>query len=163
VIVPDVSLLVYAYNTEAKAHPVARAWWEDLLTRQQSVGMPWAVALGFVRLVTSPAVLDEPLAPLDAIGRVRTWIERPSVVIVDPGPRHLSIVEELFRATGVAGVLTTDTHLAALAIEHQATLCSNDSDFRRFPGLRWTNPLEKRSSSRGIFEGATAKASLPRR
>jgi toxin-antitoxin system PIN domain toxin len=140
-ILADVNLLVYAHNEAAPLHRRARAWWEDLITRQQPVGLAWAVALGFVRLVTHPSVLSNPLAPLNAIGYVRTWLEQPEVRIVEPGPRHLGIIEDLFRATGVAAGLTTDTHLAALAIEHQAELCSNDSDFGRFPGLRWTNPL----------------------
>jgi predicted nucleic acid-binding protein len=75
------------------------------------------------------------------VARVRGWLALPEVRVVEPGPRHLDIVEDLLRATGVAGSLTTDTHLAALAIEHQADLCSNDHDFGRFPGLRWVNPL----------------------
>ena len=97
--------------------------------------------LGFVGLVTHPSVLITPLAPLDALGRVRVWLEQPSVRIVEPGPRHADLLAELFEATGVAGSLTTDTHLAALAIEHQAELHSNDADFGRFPGLRWHNPI----------------------
>ena len=86
-------------------------------------------------------VLQSPLAPLDAMARVRGWLAQPEVRIVEPGPRHLEIVCDLFRATSVAGSLTTDAHLAALAIEHQAELHSNDTDFGRFPGLRWRNPL----------------------
>jgi uncharacterized protein len=140
-IIPDVNLLVYAHNESAPQHERARRWWEDLMTRQLPIGLPWAVALGFVRLVTHSSVLVTPLEPLGALSRVRGWLEQPEVRILEPGPRHLGIVEELFRATGVAGSLTTDTHLAALAIEHQADLCSNDADFGRFPGLRWINPL----------------------
>ena len=140
-IIVDVNLLVHAHNRAAPLHERARRWWEELITRQQTVGLPWAVALGFVRLVTHASVLTTPLAPLDALARVRGWLAQPEVRIVEPGPRHLDIVEDLFRATGVAGGLTTDTHLAALAIEHQADLHSNDSDFGRFPGLRWMNPL----------------------
>jgi toxin-antitoxin system PIN domain toxin len=140
-IVTDLNLLVYAHNKAAPHHDRARRWWEDLLTRPQPVGLPWAVVLGFVRLVTHTSVLVNPLAPLDAVARVRRWLAQPEVRIVEPGPRHLAIVEDLFRATGVAGSLTTDTHLAALAIEYQAELHSNDADFGRFPGLRWVNPL----------------------
>ena len=97
--------------------------------------------LGFVRLVTHPAVLVAPLAPVDALTYVRGWLDRSNVRIVEPGPRHLDLLDEIFRATDVAGSLTTDTHLAALAIEHQAELHSNDADFARFPGLRWRNPI----------------------
>jgi toxin-antitoxin system PIN domain toxin len=141
VIVVDLNLLVYAHNEAAPLHDRARRWWEDLMTREQPVSIPWAVAFGFVRLVTHPAVLSDPLPPLAALARVRGWYAQPEVRVIEPGPRHLDIVEELLRATGVGGSLTTDTHLAALAIEHQATLCSNDADFGRFPGLRWVNPL----------------------
>jgi uncharacterized protein len=141
VIIVDVNLLVYAHNTAAPLHVRARQWWESLARRQQPIGLPWAVAFGFVRLVTHPAVLTHPLASFDALARVRAWLARPEIRIVEPASRHLEIVEGLFRATGVAGSLTTDTHLAALAIEHQADLHSNDVDFGRFPGLRWFNPL----------------------
>jgi len=141
VIVIDVNLLVYAHNRAAPLHDPARAWWTELVNRQRRVGLAWAVAFGFVRLVTHPAVLTNPLTPLEATTRVMSWLEQPEVRIIEPGPRHLSIVKDLFRTTGVGGNLTTDTHLAAIAIELQAELHSNDSDFGRFPGLRWVNPL----------------------
>lgn len=140
-ILPDINLLVFAHNAAAPLHPSAREWWEDLLTREQPVGLPWAVTFGFVRLVTHPSVLVEPLDPSAALDRVETWFSQPCVQPLDPGPRHLSIVRQLLNATRVAGRLTTDSHLAALAIEHQCELHSNDNDFERFPGLRWRNPL----------------------
>jgi toxin-antitoxin system PIN domain toxin len=141
VIVPDVNLLVYAHNALAPHHARAKAWWQHLLRSEQKVGLAWVVALGFVRLVTHPSVLVRPLTPQQALEHVHAWTEIPSVRLVDPGPRHLELTRELFRATGVAAGLTTDTHLAALAIERSAELCSNDADFGRFPGLRWSNPL----------------------
>lgn len=140
-VVPDINLLVFAYNEAAPGHGAARAWWEGLMSGRERIGLPWAVVLGFIRLVTHPAVLEEPLPPGGAIQRARQWFAREHVLTLDPGPRHLQIVETLFEATGVAANLTTDTHLAALAIEHQAELHSNDTDFGRFPGLRWRNPL----------------------
>ncbi len=140
-IVPDVNLLVYAHNEAAPPHEAARVWWERLLTEQQPVGLPWAVTFGFIRLTTHPRILVDPLSPDAALERVAGWMDCPSVEALEPGPRHLAIVRQLFGATGVAGSLTTDTHLAALAIEHQAELHSNDADFGRFPGLRWHNPI----------------------
>jgi uncharacterized protein len=148
VIVPDVNILVYAYNEAAPLHAAARGWWEALLSKAQPVGVPWAVALGFIRVVTHPRVLDEPLSPGAALDRVETWLARPGVRIVEPGPRHLSIIRTLFEASGVAATLTTDTHIAALAIEHQGEVHSNDSDFARYPGLRWRNPLAGAAASR---------------
>jgi hypothetical protein len=73
-------------------------------------------------------------------------LDLPNVDIVEPGPRHAEILFRLLRQVGVAGNLTTDAHLAALAIEHQAQLASTDHDFARFPGLRWFNPLARSSS-----------------
>jgi toxin-antitoxin system PIN domain toxin len=140
-ILPDVNLLVYAHDELAPLHLPARAWWEELLSGRQTVVLPWAVTLGFVRLVTHPSVSREPLAPAAALERVRSWLARPQTEVIEPGPRHLEILERLFAATGVGGNLTTDTHLAAIAIEHRCELHSNDSDFARFPGLRWHNPL----------------------
>jgi toxin-antitoxin system PIN domain toxin len=143
-IVPDVNLLVYAHDELAPLHGAARSWWEGLLSGRQAVLLPWAVVFGFVRLVTHASVLREPLGPPAAVQRVRGWLERPQTELVEPGPRHLEIVERLFAATGVGGNLTTDTHLAAIAIEHRCELHSNDADFGRFPGLRWRNPLVER-------------------
>jgi uncharacterized protein len=141
VIIPDLNLLVYAYNESAPLHAKARAFWEQALSRDLPVGVPWVVVLGFVRLTTHARVLAEPLSATDALARVEAWFARPAVRIVEPGPQHLVILRRLVEATGVAASLTTDTHLAALAIEHQAELLSNDSDFGRFPGLRWRNPI----------------------
>ena len=86
-------------------------------------------------------MLRHPFSPEEARQRVLRWLDQPVTEILEPGPRHLEIVGRLFAAAGVAGRLTTDTHLAALAIEHQCELHSNDTDFARFPGLRWYNPL----------------------
>lgn len=140
-ILPDINLLVYAYNQDALEHVGARSWWERLLSSSEPVGLPWAVSCGFIRLMTHPAVLLEPLDPRRAIEHVRSWLDRPNVEVLDPGPRHLEVLARLLENLGVAGNLTTDAHLAALAIEHQCELHSNDGDFARFSGLRWRNPL----------------------
>jgi toxin-antitoxin system PIN domain toxin len=92
--------------------------------------------------MTDPAVLDTPLDPTVAIRHVRRWLERPNVIVLEPGPRHLDVMESLLAPLGVGGNLTTDAHLATLAMEHQGELHSNDADFARFSGLRWRNPLE---------------------
>lgn len=141
-ILPDVNLLVYAYNEAAAQHEGAREWLENAMTQEQPIVLAWAVVLGFVRLVTHPAVLEVPLSPGAALDRVEEWLVREHVQTIEPGPRHLRIVRDLLDAIGVAGPLTTDAHLAALAIEYQCELLSNDTDFGRFPGLRWRNPLE---------------------
>jgi toxin-antitoxin system PIN domain toxin len=141
VIVPDINLLVYAYNSDAPDHDLARRWWEASLSGTRPVGLAWAVVLGYLRLMTSGAVLVDPFVPGEVIEHVRAWLQRPNVVILHPGPRHLDLLDQLLAAAGGSASLTTDAHLAALAIEHQAEVCSNDSDFSRFPGLRWSDPL----------------------
>ena len=140
-IIPDINLLAYAYNTDAPHHEEAREWWSDCLSERQMVGIPWVVILGFVRILTSRVVMTDPMDPLEALDRTRSWLERPQAHLLVPGPRHLEILTEIMRAARASGRLTTDAHLAAMAIERQAELHSNDADFSRFPGLRWTNPL----------------------
>lgn len=140
-IVPDINLLVFAYNEAALDHARAKAWWSALMNGVDPVGVPWAVSCGFIRLMTHPSVLVTPLDPGAAVRHVRSWLERPHVEPLDPGPRHLEIVERLVTKLGVAANLTTDAHIAAIAIERQCELHSNDADFSRFDGLRWHNPL----------------------
>ena len=140
-IVPDLNLLVYAHSAGAPRHEPARRWWEDLVNGTERVGVPWIVAAGFVRLLTHPNVLSTPAAPEDAVDLMAEWFRSPSVVPLNPGRQHIAIFRNMLAAAGVAANLVTDAHIAALAIEHQAEVHSNDGDFARFPGLRWRNPL----------------------
>jgi toxin-antitoxin system PIN domain toxin len=141
VLIPDINILVYAYNADAREHVRAREWWERTLTQSRPVGMPWITALGFIRISTHRSILNAPMFPKDAIRTVRAWLDVPRVQILTPGDRHAEILFGLLDRLGTAGNLTTDAHLAALAIEYQAELVSTDADFARFPGLRWFNPL----------------------
>ena len=139
-IIPDLNLLLYAYNPGAVDHQLAKRWWEHLLNSGHRVGLAWVVILGFVRLSTARGVLIDPVTPAEAVEHVESWLACPGVSILNPGSTHLSEFKATLRATA-GGALTTDAHLAALAIEHQAELHSTDSDFSRFPGLRCRNPL----------------------
>jgi hypothetical protein len=141
VIVPDVNVIVHAYHAGSPRHARARAWWEETLSTPSSVGLAWVVALGFVRIVTHPRILANPLPAGTACAHVESWLAQPQVSLLHPGERHAGLLFDLLRRLGTAGNLTTDAHLAALAIEHQAELCSTDADFARFPGLKWRNPL----------------------
>jgi uncharacterized protein len=141
VIVPDINLLIHAYNSDSPVHAPARAWWEDLLSGTRPVGLGWAAILGFVRVATHRQVLTNPMPVATACGHARAWLAQPYVSTLDPGPGHAGILFDLLESLGTAGNLTTDAHLAALAIEHQAELHSTDADFGRFSGLRWVNPL----------------------
>jgi uncharacterized protein len=140
-IVPDVNLLLYANIRGFSEHARARKWWEEALNGQVEVGLAAPALFGFIRLSTNPRVFDAPMPVEQAVERAEEWLERPHVRLLLPGARHLEIAFRLLRELGSAGNLTTDVQLAALAMEHQAELHSNDSDFSRFSGLRWTNPL----------------------
>jgi toxin-antitoxin system PIN domain toxin len=140
-ILPDVNLLIHAYNRGSRVHAEARAWWEDLLNGARPVGLAWVAMLGFIRISTHRQILANPWPVGAACAAARSWLARPYVSVLHPGERHAEILFGLLEALGSAGNLTTDAHLAALAIEHQAELHSTDSDFARFPGLRWVNPL----------------------
>jgi toxin-antitoxin system PIN domain toxin len=140
-IVPDINLLLYASITGFAEHPNARRWWEEVLNGEQEVGLAAPALFGFIRIATNPRVFTTPMSVDKAMGLVQEWLERPQVRFLLPGPRHLEMAFRLLRELGTAGNLTTDVQLAALAIEHQGALHSNDTDFGRFPGLRWVNPL----------------------
>lgn len=112
------------------------------MTGAEPCGIPWVVSMGFVRLMSNPRVVRHPERPEHFVDIVRRWHALPSVRSLGPGMRHWDIVGRLFRQTGGTSRLCTDVHLAALAIEHGATLFSNDVDFARFEGLDWKNPLD---------------------
>jgi toxin-antitoxin system PIN domain toxin len=141
-IIPDVNLLVYAYDSTSPWNERASKWWVSCLSGSETVGISWVVALGFVRLWTSPKVFANPM-PVDlAAGHVESWLNRRVVRIIHPGARHAEILFGYLRAVGRAGNLTTDAHIAALATEYRATIHTSDTDFLRFPGVQWKNPLE---------------------
>ena len=139
---PDVNLLIYAANEAAAKHEQALAWVEDTLSGTETVALAWPVLTGFVRVVTNPRVLQRPWDARQALDVVEGWLAQPPVTVVHPSDRHLAVLRDLLVPLGTAGNLTSDAHLAALAIEHGATLCSADVDFSRFAGLRWVNPLD---------------------
>ena len=141
-ILPDVNLLVHAYNSQSRVHDKAVAWWEELLNGTQAVGLAWVALLGFIRITTHRQILARPLPATTACRVVQSWLTRPYVSILHPGDRHAAILFDLLGALGTGGNLTTDAHLAALAVEHQCELHSTDADFHRFSGLRWRNPLD---------------------
>lgn len=138
-ILVDVNLLVYAYNDAAEHHSAARRWLDSVWAGSELVALPWTVLHAFLRLTTSSRVMPSPLATGDALDILDEW--RSNVIVVEPGPRYWSIFRELVIDAQVRGALVSDAHLAALAIEHDATLYTADADFRRFAGLRVVNPL----------------------
>lgn len=140
----DVNLLVYAHNSAAPEHAAAREWFEGVMSGTETVAFAWHTLLGFVRLTTRPAVMTPPLHAHAALDYVESWLAQPCATVVHPARRHLAVLRDLLDAVGTAGNRTPDAHLAAMAIEHGATLCSHDEDFGRFPGLRWLDPITAR-------------------
>lgn len=139
--VVDLNLLLYAVNADAPHHDRARAWWEALLGGEEQVGLAWPVVLGFLRLSTRAGILPRPLTARQAVDVVQEWVDHARVAMLTPGAEHWSVLRGLIETSGTAGNLTTDAHLAALALEYDATLCSTDTDFSRFAGLKFENPL----------------------
>jgi toxin-antitoxin system PIN domain toxin len=139
---PDVNLLLYAVDKSSARHGPARAWVEERLSGAETFALAWVVLLAFIRLTTSSRVFQSPLTPSQALDLVDSWLAQPCATVVHPTSRHAPVLRQLLEPLGTAGNLTTDAHLAALAIEHGAELCSTDTDFSRFAGLRWTNPLQ---------------------
>lgn len=138
---PDVNVLLYALDAGSRHHRGACAWLEDALSGTETVAFCWSVLLAFVRLSTRPVVFERPLGADEALDVVDGWLAQPNATLVEPTARHVAVLRDLLAGFGTAGNLTTDAHLAALAIEHGAELCSYDADFGRFPGLRWRNLL----------------------
>lgn len=137
----DANLLLYAYNTSSAEHERAVEWLEGVLSAPAPVGLCWATISAFLRISTNPRAFVSPMTPAEATAAVDAWMAVPNVVILAPGDHHWTILRQLIREQQVRGPLLTDAHLAALALEHDATLCSNDRDFSRFPGLKISNPL----------------------
>ncbi len=137
----DVNLLVYAADDASPDHLPARRWLEAELSGTETFAFTWVVLLAFVRLTTSHRVFERPFSVGEALDIVDGWLGRPSVTVIGPTDRHPAVLRELLVAVGAGGNLTTDAHLAAVAIEHGAVLCSADRDFARFSGLKWVNPL----------------------
>ncbi len=141
-IVVDANLLLYAYNSEDARHEAARLWFERALSGPDQVRLAWVTILAFLRIGTNPRAFERPLALIEAVGHVSAWFERPTVAPLEPGERHWQILAALLPAAQARANLVTDAHLAALAIEHGATLCTTDKDFTRFRGLKVRYPLE---------------------
>lgn len=137
----DLNILLYTVNSASPRHGLARSWWESAVNGEETIGLAWVVLLGFLRLATNPRVFPRPLAPDVAVASIDTWLALDNVRVVHEKDNHWEILKALIHGAGTAGNLTTDMHLAALAMSYDAALISCDTDFARFRGLRWENPL----------------------
>jgi hypothetical protein len=143
VILPDVNVLVHAHNADSAVHDAARRWWDGCLAGSQGVGLAWAALLAFVRITTNRRIVARPLEPATVMARIERWLVLPHVHIAQPSDTHFERLRAELERLGTAGNLTTDAHLAVLAMERGYVLYSTDTDFMRFPALRWVNPCPR--------------------
>jgi toxin-antitoxin system PIN domain toxin len=139
-VVVDANVLLYAVDAKGAHHVTARRWLDRALGGQEAVGLAWVALLAFIRIGTNGAIMRAPMSVEDAVGQVEAWLAAPAAVVVSPTPRHPSVLRGLLSGSGTSGNLTTDAHLAALALEHGATIVSYDRDFARFEGVRHRLP-----------------------
>jgi hypothetical protein len=137
----DLNILIHAVNRDSPLHANAKAWTEAALSSDETIALPWVVVLGFLRVTTNPRILVRPITVDQAVAAVDAWLALPNVVVLSPSDGHWDALRTSLRAVGTAGNLTTDAHLATIAIENDAELCSADGDFARFSRLRWVNPM----------------------
>jgi uncharacterized protein len=145
VILVDANLLLYAYYPRAEQHAASRAWLETVLSGPDLVRFAWLTLWAFLRIATNPRVFERPLSVSEAEAAVSSWLAQPAAGILDPGERHWDILGGLVRDGQAIGPLVVDAVLAAIALEHGATVCTTDRDFSRFSGLKWINPLVESS------------------
>lgn len=147
-IIPDINLLLYAYDSSSPFHTKAAAWWQSCLSGAEPVGLLHLVVFGFVRIATNTRVFLQPMTPAEAAGHVRSWLEQPPVQVLDPGPSHIAEVLNLLEGLGTAANLVSDAQMAAFAMDHDAVVHTVDTDFMRFQGLRWFNPITATGSNK---------------
>lgn len=140
-ILVDANLVIYAYHSGHPGHGAARSWLEASIGGSEPVGFAVVTLLAFLRISTDARIHHEPLSTATAIGIIRSWLDHPNVHLVSPTEAHWSTLQEVSARGQARGPLLMDAHLAALAIEHGATLATTDRDFSRFPGLRTIDPL----------------------
>ncbi|KDA05686.1 ribonuclease [Microbacterium sp. CH12i] len=138
--VVDANVLLYAVNADARHHDRALEWLDRALAGEDTVGFSWIALIAFARLSTRAEIFTAPLSPAEAMNQIDEWISAPGGRVLHPGERHLGILTGLLEDLGTAGNLVNDAHLAALAIEHRATVVSYDNDFSRFTRARWSTP-----------------------
>ncbi len=136
----DANVLIHAVNPRSQDHRVAKSWLDNALSGGSSVGFAWLALVAFVRLTSHPAIFERPLTHEQAMTQVASWLDAKPAMVLHPRPSHPATLATMLAAAGGGGNLTNDAHLAALAHDHKAVIVSFDSDFSRFPGVRWERP-----------------------
>lgn len=138
--VVDANVLLYAVDRGAEHHQMSKDWLDRALAGHESILLPWLSLLAFLRISTHPAVHDRPLSIDQALDVVEIWTGAPAAITDEPDGGHVARLRTVLGATGRGGNLVNDAHLAALALQHGASVVTFDSDFGRFPGVRWERP-----------------------
>jgi hypothetical protein len=144
-ILVDTNILIYAEDKLSLHHEEARQWWDTQLSGESPVSLCWSILSSFIRISTNRQIFIKPLTMKQAITRIQSWIDQPCVRLINPTESHWQIFKSMLLEGQAMANLVVDAHLAALAIEHGCTLYSTDSDFSRFPKLKWKNPIKKRN------------------
>jgi uncharacterized protein len=144
VILVDTNIPLYAEDSLAEHHEAARVWWDAQLSGSEPVALCWPVLTAFIRIGTNARLHKRPLTLKEAVERVQSWLAQPCVFIVTPAEEHWAIFQRMLRVGNATANLVADAHLAALAVEHNCTLASSDTDFARFRGLKWRNPIARK-------------------
>lgn len=133
----DANVLLHAHNSAALQHERARSWLENSLSEPEPTGLAWIALVAFLRIGSNGSVFPRPFTPAEAFDLIDGWLDHPSSELVEPGRDHRRLLRQLVTGSGTAGNLTSDAHLAAIAIEAGATLASFDADFHRYKPLRF--------------------------
>lgn len=137
----DANILLYATDSSSMFHDRVKCWLEDAMNGPARVGLPWPTLAAFLRISTHPRAVAHPLTGREAWDLIESWLAAPAAWVPLPGPRHAEVFRRLTVDGSLSGNLVSDAHLAALALENGVGVCSADSDFARFPGLDWVNPV----------------------
>ncbi len=145
-IIPDANILLYAYVPSFKEHAAAKKWLQTTLSEnKQIVGLAWQVITAFLRIGTNPRIFQIPFEIAEAEKRLNQLFAHSLVQTAAPGEKHWRIFSEILREEQITADLVMDAHLAALAIEHRATIATTDRDFLRFSKIvKIVNPLKKK-------------------
>ena len=140
-IVPDANLLLYAYDSASPFHERAAAWWSGCLSGREPVGLCAVVIFAFVRIATNRRAYEKPFSIGEASTHVRSWLDRSITDVLVMREFDVVRAMALLQDAGAGGNLTTDAQIAAIAERARATVHTADTDFARFPGIRWHNPI----------------------
>ena len=139
----DANILLYAYDSDSAHHAICRSWLEAAFNSEEILALPWQTMLAFLRISTNSRATKKPLHSAEACKIVSSWLDQANVTVIGAGERFWEMLQDQIREARITGPLVTDAALAALALEHGATLCSVDRDFRRFRDLNLMDPTDQ--------------------